>query len=47
MAEGGPISRRDERGPLTTINNQDIMSAINTALFQQKALVPIRIMNAK
>jgi len=47
MAERRLILRRDESVPLFNKMDQEIASAINRALFQQKAPAHIRIMNAK
>jgi len=47
MAERRLISRRDDSVPLSHQMDQEIMSAINRALFHQKAPAHIRIMNAK
>ena len=47
MAERRLISRRDESVPLSNKMDQEIASAINRALFHQKAPAHIRIMNAK
>jgi hypothetical protein len=47
MAERRLILRRDESVPLSNKMDQEIASAINRALFHQKAPAHIRIMNAK
>jgi len=47
MAERRLISRRDKSVPLSNNMDQEIASAINRALFHQKAPAHIRIMNAK
>jgi len=47
MAERCLILRRDESVPLSNKMNQEIASAINGALFHQKAPAYIRIMNTK
>ena len=47
MAERRLILRRDESVPLFNRMDQEIASAINRALFHQKAPAHIRIMNAK
>jgi hypothetical protein len=47
MAERRLILRRDESVPLCNKMDQEIASAINRALFHQKALAHIRIMNTK
>jgi len=47
MGERRLILTRDESVPLSNIMDQDIASAINRALFHQKAPAHIRIMNAK
>jgi len=47
MAERCLIFRRDESVPLSNKMDQDIPSAINRALFDQKAPAHVRIMNAK
>jgi len=46
MAERRLILRRDESVPLSNKMDQEIVSAINRALFHQKAPAHIRIMNA-
>jgi hypothetical protein len=47
MAERRLILRRDERVPPPNKMDQNIVSAINRVLFQQKAPAHIRIMNAR
>jgi len=47
MAERRHILRRDNSVPLSNKLDQAIASAINRALFHQKAPAHIRIMNAK
>jgi hypothetical protein len=47
MEERRRILRRDERVPLSNNMDQEIVSAINSALFHQKAPSHIRIVNAK
>jgi len=47
MAERRLILRRDESVPLSNKMDQEIASAINRALFHQKAPAHIRIMNAE
>jgi outer membrane biosynthesis protein TonB len=47
MAERRLILRRDQSVPLSNKMDQEIASAINRALFHQKAPAHIRIMNAK
>jgi hypothetical protein len=47
MAERRLILRRDESVPLSNKMDQEIASAINRALFHQKAPAHVRIMNAK
>jgi len=47
MVERGLILRRHESILLTKTMHQEIVSAINRALFHQKAAAHIRIMNAK
>ena len=47
MAERRLILRRDESEPCSNKMDQEIASAINRALFHQKAPAPIRIMNTK
>jgi len=47
MAERRLILRRDDKVPLFNKMDQEIASAINRALFHQKAPAHIRIMNAK
>jgi hypothetical protein len=47
MAVRRMILRRDESVPLSNNMDQEIVSAINSALFHQKALAHIRIMNTK
>jgi hypothetical protein len=47
MAERCLIIRRDKSVPLSNKMDQEIASAINSALFHQKALAHMRIMNTK
>jgi hypothetical protein len=47
MAETRLILRRDEGVPLPNKIDQEVASAINRAVFHQKAPAHIRIMNAK
>jgi hypothetical protein len=47
MAERHLILRRDESVPLSNQMGREITSALNRALFHQKAPAHIRIMNAK
>jgi len=47
MAERSLILRKDESVPLSNKMDQEIASAFNSALFHQKALAHVRIMNAK